>query len=64
MKTKFGYFYKPNSIREDDFKKECKYVLDTNVLLDILRLGKDLANKAIATLESNKNRIIIPYYLM
>lgn len=63
MKTKFGYYYKLNPEREDDFQSNCKYVLDTNVLLDILRLGKDLAEKAITTLESNRDKIIIPYYV-
>lgn len=63
MKTKFGYYYNLSPEREQEFIQNCMYVLDTNVLLDILRLGKDLAEKAINTLKSNKKRIIIPYYV-
>lgn len=63
MKTKFGYYYEMLDERQKEFEKNCIYVLDTNVLLDILRLGKELADKALNVLQSKKERIAIPFYV-
>lgn len=49
--------------RQVEFDTHCIYVLDTNVLLDILRLGKDLAEKSLRVFDQLKDRIAIPYYV-
>lgn len=62
MKNKFSYYYPADEKREKTFWSTCQFMLDTNVLLDLLRLDEDLTNKALATITNNKKRIHIPYY--
>ena len=63
MRTKFNYYYPPSDEREEEIRTNGFYVIDTNVLLDILRLGKDLAEKAIVTIVGNKDRVRVPFYV-
>lgn len=63
MKTKFKYYYKPSEKRQKEFDDKCVFILDTNVLLDLLRLDKDLTEKALKCFSENKERIRIPYYV-
>ena len=39
------------------------FVLDTNILLDLIRLDKELTDKALACFKKNRHRILIPYYV-
>ena len=61
MKTLFpGYYCKD----EQEFKslwKDCLFVLDTNVLLDIYRYSPTSASEILDVLESVKERLWIPY---
>lgn len=62
MKTKFYFFYEPNPEREKLFWEHCEYIIDTNVLLDLLRLDGDLTTKALEAISNNRERIHIPFF--
>ncbi|MEX1268735.1 MAG: PIN-like domain-containing protein [Balneolaceae bacterium] len=61
MKKTFDQFYKPE---EKDFKKiwrECQFIFDANVLLDLYRYTDKTANDIWKVFEEIKDRVWIPY---
>lgn len=63
MKSKFPEYYRPNSEELSSLFDECLFVFDTNALLDIFRLGEDLAKKVIDLIKAFHDRIVIPYHV-
>ena len=63
MKNKFPEYYRPNSEELSSLFDECLFVFDTNALLDIFRLGEELAKKVIDLIKDFHDRIVIPYHV-
>ena len=63
MKTKFKEFYKYSDTEIKNIWKECIFIFDTNVLLDLYKYNKEATDKFIYILKKIKNekRIWIPH---
>lgn len=61
MKTKFSGYYNLTDDEVSDLWKNCVFVLDTNVLLDLYRLSPEVQNVLWEILDKIKERIWIPY---
>lgn len=63
MRTKFPEYYRPNSDELSKLFDNCLFAFDTNALLDIFRLGEDIASKVIDLLKDFHKQIVIPYHV-
>ena len=61
MKTLFPGYYCQNESECESFWKDCLFVLDANVLLDIYRYSQRSASELLDVLEKVKDRLWLPY---
>lgn len=61
MKKHFPGYYKLTEDEQTDLWKNCKFVLDANTLLNLLRYPKETSNVMLSLLENIKERIWIPH---
>jgi hypothetical protein len=59
-KTFFGY-YRPNNDEFSELWKNCVFILDTNVLLDLYRYPKEARDDLIKVLRLISDRLWVPY---
>lgn len=60
MKNKFREYYKLSDDQLKELFEDCLFVLDTNVLLDCVRMRPDLAEKVLTILENHGDRVKLP----
>lgn len=63
MKNKFREYYKLSDDRLKELFEDCLFVLDTNVLLDCVRMRPDLAEKVMKILENIGDRVKLPSHV-
>lgn len=63
MKDLFPCYYKLTETELASLFDDCYFIIDTNALLDILRLGDPYTHKVLALFDKYKDRIRIPYHV-
>ncbi|MDE6192727.1 MAG: PIN domain-containing protein [Muribaculaceae bacterium] len=63
MKNQFFGAYKLNEKELKDFFADCQFFFDTNTLLNLYRVRKDMAIRIISTISKQKQRVSIPYHV-
>ena len=63
MKDQFFGAYKLNEKELKDFFKNCQFFFDTNTLLSLYRVKKEMAIRIIMTIAKEKERVCIPYHV-
>lgn len=61
MRTSFHGYYRPSDEELKTLWKECTFVLDANVLLDLHRFPVDVRGQLLAALGQVSSRVWIPY---
>ena len=61
MKKKFFGYYRPNNDQFSDLWKNCLFIIDANVLLDLYRYPTEARNDLIMILKLISSRLWIPY---
>ena len=63
MKASFPGYYRPSKKEFDDLWKECVFVLDTSVLLNLYRYPKKASDELFAILKSLADRLWVPFHV-
>lgn len=63
MKDLFPCYYKLSVSELESLFDDCYFIIDTNALLDILRLGDPYTHKVLALINKYKDRVRIPYHV-
>ncbi len=61
MKKKFFGYYRPNNDQFSELWKNCVFIIDANVLLDLYRSPTELRKDLIMLLKLISNRLWVPY---
>lgn len=61
LKEEFPEFFQEKLSKSDLIRNDSLIIVDTNFLLDILRLPTKMAGSYINALEQAKNKLYIPY---
>ncbi len=59
MKKNFAAYYRPTEAEIKEAAKTAIFVFDTNALLDFYRINPEIADKALAVIDRNKDRVYI-----
>ena len=60
MRDQYFEYYKPSEEELKRYWKECIFVLDANVLLDLYRYSEESRNELLRILVAYKDRLWIP----
>ena len=63
MKSHFPAYCKLSHEDVDEIFDDCIFVFDTNALLDLYRVPKDIAEKILEVFKANIERIRVPYHV-
>ena len=63
MKDLFPCYYKLSVSELESLFDVCYFIIDTNALLDILRLGDPYTHKVLDLINKYKDRVKIPFHV-
>ncbi len=63
MRTKFIWAYRLSPEEVKELFGKCQFFFDTNTLLHLFRIRKDVAKKAVKSISKYKDRISIPFHV-